>query len=157
MYKINNLGIFMHYGCQWQLAKVREHWKRGVTTPFLNFSTLWFLTPIPIKLTYHNSHISTMKNGAATTSSLPCVPLASRHPKPLLGEGWGVGDPGYKARVSCTNIGSGTCFACRMSDTTGWVVGRAVQVRDVTNENFTGVAGEVKKDIHCFSPISCLT
>lgn len=29
--------------------------------------------------------------------------------------------------------------------------------RDVTNENFTGVAGEVKKDIHCFSPISCLT
>ena len=29
--------------------------------------------------------------------------------------------------------------------------------RDVTNEKFTGVAGEVRKDIHCFSPISCLT
>ena len=55
------------------------------------------------------------------------------------------------------NVGSVTCFACRISDTTGWVVGRAVQVRDVTNENFTVIAGEVKTDIHCFSPISCLT
>ena len=48
-----------------------------------------------------------------------------------------------------------TCFACRMSDTTGWVVGRAVQVR--RDESFTGVAGEVRTYIHCFSPISCLT
>ena len=46
-----------------------------------------------------------------------------------------------------------------MSDTTGWGSGSSCtsEERDVTNESFTGVAGEVRKDIHCFSPISCLT
>ena len=66
-------------------------------------------------------------------------------PRPL-GRGREGGEPGYKTRVLCaTNniVSSGTCFAWRMSDTTGWVVGRAVQVtRDMKNESFTGVAGD---------------
>ena len=59
----------------------------------------------------------------------------------------GEGKSGYKTRVLhvyATNniVSSGTCFAWRMSDTTGWVVGRAVQViRGMMNESFTGVAG----------------
>lgn len=71
---------------------------------------------------------------------IPCATTISLIPRP-----WGKGgEPEYKTRVPrATNNIVSTCFAWRMSDTIGWVVGRAVQVtRDMTDESFTGVAGD---------------
>ena len=136
------------------VTRQRSRLKKGCSYSISKFQHIWS-HPHKAFITHAILALCNILKWKVTTISLPCVPLAL---SPGL---WGW-EPGYKTRVLCaTNniVSSGTCFAWRMSDTTGWVVGRAVQVtRDIYDGwELHWCSWWYYNGIHCFSPISCLT